>query len=313
MTNPERIAKGLWWDRAWSLVSGCTPVSPGCDHCWAASEAHMRAGQKNQKIRDRYAGLTEGGKWTGQIRLMEKNLDLPLHVRKPTVWAVWNDLFHEAVPFDFIGKVFARMHNTRYHTFLVLTKRPERMAEFINWYKTDWLAGFEYAWPKEYQHVWLGTTCENQEQADKRIPVLLQIPAAVRFVSVEPMLSGVDLGKWIGDQYCSACGYRGYDVGPEGEDGEFTCPKCGADEWYFTSTDVHGGLEKDERNPISLVICGSESGPGRRPTDINCIRSLRDQCVASGTRFFLKQMDIGGKLVKMPVLDGRTWSEMPGA
>jgi protein gp37 len=148
----------------------------------------MRANNPNAKIKEQYAGLTEGVRWNGQIRLMEKNLDLPLRVRKPQVWAVWNDLFHEDVPFEFIGKVFARMHNTRYHTFIVLTKRPKRMAEFIHWYKTEWLAGFESAWPREYQHLWLGVTCENQELFDQRWQCLRQIPASVVFISYEPGL-----------------------------------------------------------------------------------------------------------------------------
>lgn len=278
MTSPERITKGLYWDRAWSLVRGCTKVSEGCRHCWAERESHMRTFNPNEKIKAQYSGLTDGdGRFNGQIRLMENNLDLPLRVKKPMVWAVWNDLFHEDVPFEFIGKAFARMHNTRYHTFMVLTKRPDRMAEFINWYKTDWLAGFEYAWPKEYQHVWLGVTAENHEQADKRIPILLQTPAAVRFVSVEPMLRPVSLAGFDGKTYRPWLDSVAWKVG------------------------------------INWVICGSESGASRRPAKAEWIRGLKNQCVEAGVPFFLKQMEVNGKLVKMPELDGRTWNEFPKA
>ncbi|HDY75568.1 MAG TPA: DUF5131 family protein [Candidatus Marinimicrobia bacterium] len=193
----DRIEKGLYWDRAWSLVEGCTPASEGCTHCWAARQAAMRMHQKNEKIRKRYEELTdENGHWTGKIRLMEKNLSLPLHIKKPTVFAIWNDLFHEKVPRDFIQYAFEVMEAASQHIFLVLTKRPERIQESLygeqgNWY----LGGGDYI-----ANIWLGVTAENQEQADKRIPVLLQIPTAKRFVSIEPILGPIVLDKWIGEQ-----------------------------------------------------------------------------------------------------------------
>jgi len=164
-------------------------------------------------------------------------------------------------------------------------------------------------WP--LPNVYLGVTAENQEQADKRIPVLRQIPAAVRFVSVEPMLGPVDFSEWIGEYFCSNCNYRGFEVGPENEDGEDTCPKCGSGEWWFTEAEYHGGLDPEERQPLNLIIAGAESGPGARICPTDCFRSLRDQCQYSGTKFFLKQMYVNGKLVKMPELDGRIWAQWP--
>ena len=96
MAEVERIAKGLYWDRALTLVSGCTPVSPGCDHCWGASEAHMRAGQTNEKIKAIYGGLTTpSGKWNGQVRVHPERLSIPLRRKVPTVYAVWMDLFSQ--------------------------------------------------------------------------------------------------------------------------------------------------------------------------------------------------------------------------
>lgn len=165
------MSTGKYWDKAWSLVDGCTKVSPGCDHCWL-KDMDKRFHPKNlEGVTPRY-----------------DRLEIPLRVKKPTIWAVWSDLFHEAVPTDFIEKAFGVMGQLPGHTFLVLTKRPERalamMPDIID-ATQDLVFGFD--------NVCFGTTAENQEQADKRIPILLQIPAAHRFVSIEPMLSAIDL------------------------------------------------------------------------------------------------------------------------
>lgn len=314
--NPDRIAKGLYWDRAWSLVSGCSYVSEGCANCWAAREAHMRAQQRNVFIRARYAGLTtEEGRWNGQIRLLEQNLDLPLRVKKPTVWAAWNDLFHEDVPYTFIFDLIKIIRDTPQHTYQILTKRPEKMEDFF--------LKLGFVLP----NLWLGVTTENQEQADKRIPVLLQIPAAVRFVSVEPILGRVDLTELPIPHEIDK---RGFD---------FNALTDQDDEHYY-----------NDHPKIDWVICGGESGPSARPMHPDWVRSLRDQCQAAGTPFFFKQWgewaeiehrfaelpdDIGlsfsgevtgyaslhnagavsmrrvGKKAAGRLLDGKTWDEYP--
>lgn len=179
-----------WCDETWNPIrtadSGyhCTKLSEGCQNCYA------------ERMNKRFGNLKPFDNAPAEFVLNQKQLHKPLHWEKPRRVFVQSmgDLFHEDVPFMVIAKVFRIMHTSKHHTFMVLTKRPKRMKEFIEWFiGPEWRG----AWPQEYPHVWLGVTCENQTRADERIPVLLQIPAAKRFVSVEPMLGSVDLTKWI--------------------------------------------------------------------------------------------------------------------
>ena len=180
--SPERAAKGLYWDRAWSLVQGCTPVSAACDHCWAASQAHMRASNPNAKVAAANAGLTvlsgdRKGAFNGHVRFNADALDIPCRTRKPQVWAVWTDLFHEQVREQDIRYAIEDMHEAAHHTFIVLTKRPERMAQF----------------DMRGPNIIVGVTAENQATANERIPHLLATEATWRMISGEPMLGPVDL------------------------------------------------------------------------------------------------------------------------
>lgn len=179
----DRIESGLWWDRAWTLVKGCTPVSPACDHCWLASETHMRASNPNVKIQTDNAGLYTGGHFSGTVRLMEKNLDLPRRVRRPTAWAIWSDLFHEQVPDDFISDAIDVMIDCKQHVFIILTKRPLRMKVFFDMRPYS---------EESISNIIFGTTVEDQARADERIPFLVQVPGN-KMLSIEPMLGPINL------------------------------------------------------------------------------------------------------------------------
>ncbi|KKM60308.1 hypothetical protein LCGC14_1543190 [marine sediment metagenome] len=293
-----------WTDETWNVTGGCTPVSAGCANCAAARSARRCNGFGN----DKYKGLVKGSKWTGEIRLYPDELKKPLHWKQPRRVFVdfMSDLFHTDVPFDFIDKVWAVMALCHEHTFQVLTKRPERMVEYFtrphdksHWYervlrqaKKISGKGDNFALVCPLPNVWVGTTTENQEMADKRIPELLKCPAAKRFVSVEPMLGAVDFGKIYSDPqlYRFACKCDGPvafvgDMFPErrgpggvsdpNDPGYDTCCKdCGC---------------SDYKMRLDWVICGGESGPGARPMHPDWARSVRGQCKAAGVPFFFKQ------------------------
>jgi protein gp37 len=162
-----------WCDTTWNVATGCSKVSQGCKNCFA----------------ERIAGRFWGERKFTDVQVHPERLDIPLRWRKPRRVFVnsMSDLFHPAVPFEFILQAFTVMAQAEQHTFMVLTKRPERMVEYFKW------NGFGeglYAWPS---WIWLGVSVEDQKAADERIPLLLQTPAAVRFLSCEPLLGPVDL------------------------------------------------------------------------------------------------------------------------
>lgn len=223
-----------WATHTWNPVTGCTPISEGCEHCYAARMAKRLAGRCGYPQDDPFRPGT----------FHANRLNDPLKIKKSSMIFVCSmgDLFHESVDVDVIFKILEVIDKASHHTYVLLTKRPETMRSFFE-ITGDWDSS-------EWPNVWLGVTAENQARADERIPILLSIQAAVRFVSVEPMLGPVDLT---------------HDL-----DG-FRC-----DENY------------GER--LDWVICGGETGPGARPMHPDWARSLRDQCKAEGIPFFFKSM-----------------------
>jgi len=193
IVDKKRIDKGMYWGRGLGLVDGCTPVT--CRNCWAAQQAYIRQFQTNEKIRKRYEGLTERSKFgliqfNGTVRENWDALNIPERTRKPTIFAVWNDLFHRGVSNKFLEHVWRMIYaraNSK-HVFIVLTKRPGLMKK-----KATPILSYGGAIP----NLWLGVSVENQKTADKRIPPLLDIPATVRIVSVEPMLDEIDLSRYL--------------------------------------------------------------------------------------------------------------------
>lgn len=208
-----------WTEASWNPVRGCSIVSPGCTNCYAMRQAHRHAGAGGA-----YANLTKmtkgGPVWTGRVRPVPKLYDQPLRWRRPRRIFVnsMSDLFHEAISFDRIAGLFGVMAMAPQHTFQVLTKRPARAREFFKWIANDAdgptmgcvLSARVMCGTRSWKHepdddgppwplpnVWLGVSVEDQKRADERIPLLLRTPAAVRWISAEPLLGPVDLEPYI--------------------------------------------------------------------------------------------------------------------
>lgn len=258
-----------WATDSWNPLRGCSRVTSGCRACYAEGIAarFSGAGQPYEGLAKRVKrpdGSSEA-RWTGEIAFVESALTLPLRWRKPRRIFVnsMSDLFHEKVPDAWIDRIFAVMALAKQHTFILLTKRPERMRGYINDESTEdrvWSNCSELVGKRNYddvmnwplRNVWLGVSAENQETADKRIPLLLETPAHRRVLSAEPLLAQIDLSRWL--------------------------------ELGGPNTDL--GLS----NPgLSWVIVGGESGPKARPMNPQWARDLRDQCTAAGVPFFFKQ------------------------
>ncbi|MEV6791305.1 phage Gp37/Gp68 family protein [Streptomyces sp. NPDC051320] len=267
------ITKIEWTDRTWNPVTGCTKVSPGCDNCYAENIAHRFAGSK---------AFPDGF----SVTLHEDRIDQPFRWKKSARVFVnsMSDLFHDDVPDLFITRVFDVMEANARHTFQVLTKRHARMRSFVQARekaRQEHAAKFDQC-PTEAMrtspaaraararaarppaNIWLGVSVENQQWANIRIPALLETPAAVRFISCEPLLGPVDLKQAV------------VTMGSERGHG-------------LTASYVHTGGCCQKFHGIDWVIAGGESGPRARPMHPDWARGLRDQCEQARVPFFFKQ------------------------
>lgn len=279
-----------WSDATWNVITGCSVLSPGCKNCYAMKLAGTRL--KHHKSREGLTVETKAGPvWNGEVRFNEEWLDQPLRWSKPRMIfvAAHGDLFHESVPDAWIDKVFAVMGLAfvmgRGHTFQVLTKRAARMRGYLCNPETvcrvtramkalgPELPGENSppAWPLPNVH--LGVSAENQEAANTRVPDLLMTPAAVRWVSVEPMLGAINLTALMRYER---------DAGREGEDGWTFCDDALSG---FRAHKCGGSMGAK----LDWVVCGGESGRDARPMHVDWARRLRDQCAAAGVPFLFKQ------------------------
>ena len=181
-----------WWDYSWNLAVGCTKVSTECQHCWAEGMAKRLRAMGREEYQD---VVTDQGHWTGCVSLVIDRLGDPLKLRKPRVIAVnlMGDLFHELVPDKFIAAVFRTMFLSAHHTYIVLTKRPERAAKIINAMVTD-ATGRQ--WPMA--NVWIGTSAGNQAGADKRREAMFVLASEGwnTWMSSEPRIGAIDWSGW---------------------------------------------------------------------------------------------------------------------
>ena len=199
-----------WTDYSWNPIVGCSKCSPGCLNCYAEKMACLLAHMNIRAYQDVTHGNVDNWfrRWNGKTEFRPEELEKPLHWKKPRRIFVCSmgDLFHETVDFENILSVFSIMERCRQHTFMVLTKRPQRMLDFCGNYGI----GSGNEWPA---NVIAMVTAENQEAADERIPLIWKVPAWVRGVSVEPMLGEIGMAQHMpyvhgvrGDRFWVICG-----------------------------------------------------------------------------------------------------------
>ncbi|MEE8466749.1 MAG: phage Gp37/Gp68 family protein [Dehalococcoidia bacterium] len=291
-----------WTDRVWNPVTGCSPVNPACDHCYAKRMAPRLRGRFGYPQDDPFA-----------VTLHPDKLHEPLELKKPQRIFVCSmgDLFHPKVPWEFISEVFNTMARYgNHHTYQILTKRPGRMAHFAEKIWPQYLPDI-YTWNgRQVGHpsdglwpsnVWAGVSIPNARYLPW-LDVLARVPASVRFVSLEPLLGPVDITPWLqrGEPLRDHIIRTDHVAGPNG------CTRC---RWLppYKSTNV-----------LSWVIAGGESGPRARPSHPDWFRSVRDQCQEAGVPFFFKQwgefIEVDGPHCRSirTTEDGDCWIEEDG-
>jgi protein gp37 len=293
-----------WTEATWNPIVGCSVVSPGCTNCYAMRwAAYALDGTRRRDTGEpkfpHYAGTTRrvNGKavWTGKVALAPEHvLTAPLRRRRPTTWFVnsMGDLFHESVPDEWIDKIFAVMALCPQHTFQVLTKRSARMRAYCSQDTAPgriWADAMEIGGRADVPvpqldvtskrvgamplpNVWLGVSAEDQKRADERVPDLLATPAAVRFVSAEPLLGPID--------------FRPFGLAvhhhPDNVDGPALRAIVAAARRQMAEAAGTGTLD--------WIIVGGESGPNARDFRYSSALSIIQQCAAAGVACFQKQV-----------------------
>ena len=253
------MSKIEWTEKTWNPVTGCTKISEGCKKCYAERMA--------KRLKGRY-GYPDDDPF--RVAMRNNRLGEPFKWNKPTMCFVCSmgDMFHENVDCEFLDNIFYVIKKCPQHTFQILTKRPKRMLDYVSQlvYKP---------FKEHFPNVWLGVSAENQKRADERIPVLLDIPATVRFVSCEPMLGKFDLALYLQD--------------------------------WINVDEVDRRCDFSWLQGLDWVIAGGETGSGARLVKKNWVREIRKQCSYFNVPFFLKQLNKKGDRE----LDGNIWEEMP--
>lgn len=296
-----------FWTKGVQFNDGCTKVSPGCKNCW--SEAMAARFKRVPEV------LTDGH-FNGKVHINMHLLEKAAKRKKPEVYAIWNDLYHEGVTDEQIFKALAIMMGATHHTFLIVTKRVERAAIYMPEFMD---INYDYALKRAPEahpvhlmdeqtplmktkffrkamaenmtgHIWHIVTCENQAMADKRIPHLLRIPGK-RAIIIEPMLEEIDFDKWKQTgYYCNTPNHGALcpEGIMEGDDGVVICRYC------ENPIDIGYGL------PFHQVICGPENGTGKRPFDPAWADSVKAQCEAAGVPFYRKDTGEGALAWRTP-------------
>lgn len=313
-----------WTEATWNPITGCSVTSPGCKHCYAMRLAGGR--MKNHPSR---IGLTQptdaGPVWTGEVRFNEQWLGDPLRWRRPRMIFVCahSDLFHEDVPDEWIDRIFAVMAMCEDHTFQVLTKRPQRMREYVcdvmkNQSSFNRIADaavriaespcasslVEERMADPLDNVWLGVSVEDQKRADERIAPLLNTPAAIRWISAEPLLGPIDFNA-LSDSCENLNALTGLRENPFG--------------------DV---VSRRFGTKLDWVVVGGESGPGARPMHPHWAENVIRDCTAADVPLHFKQWGAWVPALQFPpgidddpeqsrfasvVWDGSGWDETNGA
>ncbi|MBB4042055.1 protein gp37 [Microvirga flocculans] len=305
-----------WTNATWNPTVGCTIVSPGCTNCYAMGQAArlLDGNPATPHYKDTTRRVNGNAVWTGKLALAPDDILLqPLKWKRPRMIFVnsMSDLFHESVPDEWIDEVFAVMALAPQHTFQVLTKRADRMQSYFQGMREsgfgakrdprpEILNEMDKLWPGSWKNfdlgafpldnVWLGVSVEDQARANERIPALLDTPAAIRFVSVEPLLGPIDFrsidadGESVMDVLYPRTWEEEWEDWRDTEPTEEQARESFFD-WFSLGTMPTGRMH----HRLDWVIVGGESGPGARPMHPDWARSIRDQCTAAGVPFFFKQ------------------------